>query len=154
MVRNINNLGQFVLSKMQVAVFTAICFLSISCRSTKQTQYVKNETTTYRDTTINVPMELRRFDVNPFQFDTTIIQDDVRLQIIKDSTQAMKIFYMKSPQTIKLDSVIQNTTIKEVYKIRIETQVCHNKFHQFTTSFFQWAISLALLYAGIKAITK
>ena len=151
MVVNINKLGKDIKKTIGATVIVA---LMLSCRTTSQINYTKDIVTEYKDTAITVPLETHSFDIEDITKDTTIAYDDVRLQIIHDTDLTARIIYMKSPQLIKLDSVIKTVTIKEVYRITKEKQACHSKFHHFSTAFFEWTISIVLLYVGLKALTK
>lgn len=133
---------------------TVIVALLLSCRSTSQVSYTKDITTNYRDTAITIPLETHRFDIEDITKDTTISYDDVTLQIIHDTASTARIYYLKAPQLIKMDSVIKTVTIKEVYRIKTEKQACNSKFHQFSAAFFEWTISIVILYVGLKALVN
>lgn len=151
MVGNISNPRKHLFKAFGATLIVA---LLLSCRTTNQISYTKDVESTYRDTTINIPMETYRFDVEDITRDTTISYDDVTLQIVHDTASVAKIYYLKAPQVIKLDSVIKTVTIKEVYRIKTEKQVCNSKFHQFSASFLQWTLSIVLVYVGLKALVN
>lgn len=137
-------------------VIPAFSFL-VACHPTKNiTSYSKDIITEYKDTTIDLPLYSQKFLISSFDNDTTIKIDDSVLQVVHDSTGSKSgtVYFIRGPQTIQLDSVIKNVTIKEVYRTTVQRQVCESKFHQFTAAFFKWTISIVIFYAGMKAIFK
>lgn len=135
------------------AVIPSILFFS-SCHSTRNvTTFVKTEDIEYRDTTIEIPLVTKVFEFESLQFDTILTDQETTVQIVHDSTGG-RLYVLHAPQTIQLDSVIRNVTIRETYRTTVQKHACDSKFHQFTSSFFKWTISIVIFYVGMKAIFK
>lgn len=141
---------------MKWAVLPSILFL-YSCRGQKNvTTFIRTESIEYQDTSIQVPLFTKVLEFDSFQNDTIINSDDLTIHLVHDSTGSVggKVYVLKAPQTIQLDSVIRNVTIRETYRTTVQKQACDSKFHQFTSAFFKWTISIVIFYAGMKAIFK
>lgn len=138
------------------AVLPSILFLT-GCHGTKNvTTFVRTEAVEYADTTIEIPLVTKAFQFQSFASDTVINDGDVTVQLVHDSagSQGGRIYVLKAPQTIQLDSVVKYVTIRENTRTTVQNKRCDSKFHNFTSSFFKWTISIVIFYAGMKAIFK
>ena len=151
MAKNIPDFSVDLVTKW--TVFAVLLFFQ-SCRSVKPTTVTNTEyTAQYRDTSIDIPFTAKRWDVEAIT-DTVLKDDDGTLQIIHDATGMAQIYYLQAPRTIKLDSVIRYINIRETIKTTTTKNVCTNKFHSFTATFFKWTLSIFIFYAGMKAVFK